>query len=423
MSPVAEFQAVAISLGLGLLVGLQRQWKESEIAGIRTFPLISLLGTLSVLSQQGTVGWLSGSGLIGIAIILAVANVAKISCGDFDYGMTTEVAAFLMYAVGCALGAGITRPAIVTAGVAAVLLHWKAPLHGLVHSLKAKDLRAVMQLALIGLIILPVLPDQTYGPYDVLNPYSIWRMVVLIVGISLSAYVAYKLLGARVGSVLGGIFGGLISSTATTVSYARQSKGAAELSAVAALVILIASTMVNIRVLFEIGVVAPRLLNYAAVPLGIMLLLMTVECVFLFLPLRKQSADLPDHENPAQLKPALIFAALYAFILFLTAAAKDVFGDQALYWIAIVSGLTDVDAITLSTAHMFNDQRVGAGTAWRVILLATLSNLVFKAGAVAMLGSRKLLVYLVITFGIALAGGVALLFLWPTTDISTWYSS
>ncbi len=407
------YLALATSLGLGLLVGLQREWKVSEIAGIRTFPLITLLGTLCTMAGEDQRGWMCASGLLAITALLVMANIAKFRAGQFDAGMTTEIAALLMFAVGCALGVGRNGPAIVTAGIAAVLLHWKRPLHGFVGAMTDKDLRSVMNLALIGLVILPILPDQTYGPYDVLNPYDIWRMVVLIVGISMVAYVAYKLLGAKVGAILGGVLGGLISSTATTVSYARQTNDAPEISGMAALVILIASTIVNFRVLVEIGIVAPELLKVAAYPISAMLILMAIECVVLYVPLRQMESQSADHDNPAQMKPAIVFGVLYALVLFLVAAAKEMFGDNALYWIAGVSGLTDMDAITLSTAKMFNDNRVEAGTAWRVILVATLSNLFFKATAVAFMGSRQLLAYIIVSFGIAALGGGLLLALWP----------
>lgn len=427
MESLEAYRALAISLGLGLLVGLQREWRESEMAGIRTFPLISLLGTLTVITTDGSPGWLSAIGLLTVALLMMAANAAKLKAERLDFGMTTEVAGLVTYLIGCALGLGMTGPAVVAGGVTAILLHWKDRLHGMVDSLTARDLRAVMNLALIGLIILPLLPDQTYGPYDVLNPFNIWRMVVLIVGISMVAYVGYKLLGTRVGSILGGVFGGLISSTATTVSYARQTAGtqkdaddkqpASGLDPLAALVILIASTIVNVRVLIEIGVVAPALLKAAFLPMTAMLVLMVVECVVLYIPLRKTAAEPPEHENPAQLKPAIFFGTLYAVILFVVAAARDAFGGQALYWIAGISGLTDVDAITLSTAKMFNQQRVAADTAWRVIMVATMSNLVFKAGAVALLGTRKLFVYVAITFAIAFAGGGALLAFWPNVEV------
>ncbi len=411
------YLSIAVSLGLGLLVGLQRQWKEPNIAGIRTFPLITLLGTLSVLLSDRNAGWLTAAGLLAMSALLVLGNLARLQSGKFDAGITTEVAVLLMYCVGAAIGVGLVGPGVVMTGITAVLLHSKAKLHRWISRLGERDLSGIIQLVLIALVILPVLPDETFGPYDVLNPYKIWRMVVLIVGISMTAYVAYLVLGARAGVVLGGIFGGLISSTATTVSYARQTKANHDTSAMAALVIVIASAVVNVRVMVEIGVVAPNLLRFALLPLAIMFAVMAVSCALFFVPLRHQSTSLPDQSNPAQLKPAVIFGGLYAIILFVVAAAKDLFGDQALYAIAMVSGLTDVDALTLSTAKLFNDRRVEATTAWRVILIATMSNLVFKAGAVAALGSRRLFVYVAVMFAIAMATGGVLFAYWPDVEI------
>lgn len=415
---VDSYQAIALSLGAGLLVGLQREWKDTEIAGIRTFPLITLLGTLTTLVGGGEPYWLSAAGLVAIVGVLCISNLMKIKSGSIDLGMTTEVAAALMFVVGAALGIGLTGPALVTTGIVAVLLHWKQPLHSFVDRIEPRDIKGLINLVLIALVILPMLPNETFGPYDVLNPYKIWRMVVLIAGISMAAYIAYRLLGAETGAILGGLLGGLISSTATTVSYARQTKSNGSGTAMAALVILLASTVVNIRVLFEIGVVAPQLLKTAVPPMGILLVLMTIESIVIYLPLRKEKTTLPHQGDPAQLKPAIFFAALYAVVLFVVAAVKEHMGTEALYGVAAISGLTDVDAMTLSTARLFQEGRVEASTAWRVIVLATLSNLVFKAGAVAVLGSRRLTVYVVITFGIALLCGAALLYFWPDFQVT-----
>ncbi|MCA9262788.1 MAG: MgtC/SapB family protein [Planctomycetales bacterium] len=411
------FQSIALSLGLGLLVGLQREWKESDVAGIRTFPLITLLGTIAYQLDASGSPWIVATGLLAVATLLTIANFMKANVGRADPGITTEAAALLMYLIGAAIGAGYTAPAVVTTGIAAVLLHWKQPLHGMVGRIGKNDFKSLIYLVLIALVILPVLPDETYGPYNVLNPYRIWLMVVLIVGISLAAYVAYKLLGAGAGAILGGILGGFISSTATTVSYARQTKGNHDANGMAALVIVIASTIVNARVLFEIGVVAPKLLRVALAPIGLVLLLMAMESLVLYLLLRRQTTQLPDHDNPAQLKPAIVFGALYAVILLLVAAAKHHFGNQALFGIAIISGLTDVDAITLSSAKLFQDGRLESTTAWRVILLATMSNLVFKAGTVVLLGNRKLSLYILTLFAIALLGAGVLWFYWPHYEL------
>ena len=409
--------SLALALGLGLLVGLQRQWRASEIAGIRTFPIITLFGAFCAILSESFGGWIVAVGLISVAGVLVVANIAKIRSDDADPGMTTEMAALIMYVIGAAVAQKLYIPAIVATGVVAVLLHWKPQLHQFVERIGEKDIKAIFHLVLIALVILPVLPDETMGPYDVLNPRKIWWMVVLIVSISLVAYVAYKLIGARAGSVLGGVLGGLISSTATTVSYARQTKSNPSSSAMGALVILIASAIVNGRVLFEIGVVSPRLLSVAAPPMLIMLGWMVILCVATFFFAGRQSADNPLDENPAQLKAAIVFAGLYAVILLAVTAVKTHFGERALYGVAVVSGLTDVDAITLSTAQLFSSERLDSSTAWRVILIATMSNLVFKGIAAAFLGSRQLAIWLSVLFGLSLAGGVLVLLFWPEWQI------
>lgn len=412
------FEPLAIALGLGLLVGLQRQWKESQIAGIRTFPLITLLGTLAVLLDDGQAGWVTAAGLLAVVGLLYTGNMHKVRRGEFDPGLTTEAAALLMYAVGGIVMAGHTAPAVAIAGTVAVLLHWKEPLHSMVEQIGHQEFKGIIHLVLIALVILPVLPNEEYGPYNVLNPYKIWLMVVLIVGISLVAYTAFRLLGTHVGAVLGGILGGLISSTATTVSYARQTRGNADLSGLSALVILLASTIVNARVLLEIALVSPQTLRVAALPLLAMMAWMSVLCLLLFLPARRHEGQPPSHGNPAQLKAAIVFGALYAVVLFVVAAARDQFGAGALYIIALISGLTDVDAITLSTAGLVNRGQVQPETAWRVILVATLSNLVFKAGAVAVLGDRRLLWYTAATFGLSIAAGLLLLAFWPDLPLA-----
>ena len=408
------FEPLAIALGVGLLVGMQRERKTSPIAGIRTFPLIALLGSLSAILADAFNGWVLAAGFLAVSGMLLIGNLVQFGKGESDPGLTTEIAGLVMFGIGAALVKGYTAQAIAVSGVVAVLLHWKEPLRNFVDKMSESDFKAIIQLVLIGLVILPVLPNETYGWYNILNPYKIWLMVVLISGISLIAYVAYKLLGARVGAILGGIFGGLISSTATTVSFSRQTKTYPDAAPMAPLIILIASTIVFGRVLLEIGVVAPTFLPSAAAPLGILMGLMAVLCVICFLRVGQHGiAGNPAHNNPAQLKAAIIFGGLYAVVLLAVAAAKVHFGAAGMYLVAMLSGLTDMDAITLSTAELVKTGHVTADTGWRVILLAALSNLVFKGGTVALLGSRRLLISISILFSIALGGSVLLLVFWP----------
>jgi len=301
----------------------------------------------------------------------------------------------------------------VLGGVIAVLLQLREPLHQFAGKIGEQDIKAIMQLVLIALVILPLLPDRKLGPYGVLNPYQVWWMVVLIVGISLLGYVAYKLFGAQAGTVLAGILGGIISSTATTASYARRTKKDPGISRLAALVVMIASTVVFVRVLAEIALVAHGSFLALAPPLAVMLGVTVVLSLAAWLVDRHAAQEPPEPANPAELKSALLFGVLYAAVLLAVAFARDRFGTAGLYTVAALSGLTDVDAITLSTSRLVDGGHLAPGDGWRAILLAILVNLVFKAVLVAILGSRRMLGRVAVLFAAALAGGGVVWWAWP----------
>jgi uncharacterized membrane protein (DUF4010 family) len=406
-------EKAGLALGLGLLVGLQRERVHSTLAGVRTFALITVLGTFCALLSLEFGGWIVAAGLIGVAGLMAAGNLGTASKPESDPGLTTEITAVLMYSIGAYVVVGHAAFAIAATGVVAVLLHWKGPIHRFIAQIGEDDLRAVMQFVLIALVILPILPDRTYGPYQVLNPRNIWFMVVLIVGIGLAGYIAHKLLGHRRGAVIAGLLGGLISSTATTLSHARRTKTSPDLSTLAALVIMLASAVAIVRVLVEIAVVAPASMRYMAPPLAIFAVLLAVLSVRLYLSGSKGEVEQAPLGNPAELRPAIAFGALYAGVLLGVAAAKDLFAETGLYVVAVLSGLTDMDAITLSTARLAEQERLEVGTAWRIILVAAMSNLVFKGVLVGVLGHRRLFVRIALAYSLAIVGGVLLVFLWP----------
>lgn len=415
MDLTVVFEKVALALGLGLLVGLQRERVQSPLAGIRTFALITVLGAVCALLGQNFGGWVVAVGVAAVAALLVMGNVAKLNDEAIEPGLTTEFAALLMYGVGAYLVIGHTAVGIAVGGGVALLLQWKAPMHAFVARVGEADLRAIMQFVLIALVIWPVLPDQGYGPYEVLNPHEIWLMVVLIVGISLGGYVAYKLFGGQAGAILGGVLGGLISSTATTVSYARHSRQTPEETRLAALVILIASAVALLRVLVEIAVVASAALPVLGPPLAALLGWMALLAAGLYALVHGKIAHTPGQENPAELKPALVFGGLYAVVILGVAVARDYVGDTGLYAVAAISGLHDLDAITLSTARLVDLGQMEAGTGWRMILSAVLSNLIAKGLLAAVMGGHRLLSWLALPFSAALAGGIGLLLLWPSS--------
>lgn len=407
------FGQLGISLLLGLLIGLQRQRAESHVGGIRTFPLIAAFGTVCGWLALGHGGWVVAAGLLAVALLLVVSNFMEARAGKGDPGQTTEIAALLLFGVGAYLVDGELAVAVALGGATAVLLHLKDPLHAFASRIGERDVAAIMQFALVTLVVLPVLPDRAYGPYEALNPHQIWLMVVLVVGIGLVGYVAYKLLGERQGAVLGGVIGGLVSSTATTVAFARRTAGAPSGAALAALVVAIASGMVYPRVMALMALVAPGQIATMLPPLGVMTAACAAVAAALYFACRDRKGTMAEQGNPADLKLALTFAAIYAVISFLVAAAQAEFGVQALYPVALVAGLTDVDAITLSTSQLVAQERLAAETAWRLVLVASLSNLVFKAALVAFLGGRPLLRLVVPAFGALLVAGTLILWLAP----------
>jgi uncharacterized membrane protein (DUF4010 family) len=402
-----------ISLALGLLVGFQREWADKRVAGVRTYPLLTAFGTISVLIADRFGGWIVAVALLAVAGFLMIGNVQEFRKGNSDTGITSEISALVMFGVGCAIGLEWYRIGVLVTGAVAVLLHWKAPIHGFVKRVGAPDLNAIFRVVLVAMVILPVLPDRSYGPYDVINPFEIWTMVTLIVGISLGAYVAYKLLGERTGTIVTGLLGGLISSTATTLSYARSARSNPGSAGSAAVVILIASAVVMVRVLFEISVMAPSFLRDAWIPLGIFLAIVGLVAAAAVALLLSAPAGAVGVEAPADIKSALIFGGLYAAVLLGVAFAREHLGNTGLYAVAALSGLTDMDAITLSSAQLVNAGTLDASHAWRMIVLGAIANLGFKGVAVAMLGTRQLLVRVAVGFGVSAVAGGALILFWP----------
>ena len=405
---------LAISLGLGLLVGMQRERRGSELAGIRTFTLIALLGTLSALVAKTAGIWVIPSVGLGLACILAVGvyNQGRVEPGK-NLGLTTEVAALVMFSLGAYLVGGDRTVAVVTAGSVALLLHWKDPMHNFVRRMSDKDVRAIMRFVLITVVILPILPNEKYGPYQVLNPFEIWLVVVLVVSVSLGGYVLYKLVPPSTGTLLGGAIGGLISSTATTVSYARRTRENPESAPLAAQAIMIATLLSTMRVMILFSIFASSFALQTLPPFLATCFVMGAVTFWMWLWDRGAKTVQPEPGNPAELFSTIVFGLLYAVIKLATAWGKDYFGQAGLYGIGVISGLTDLDAITLSVAGMTGNATILPQLAWRIVLVATMSNLAFKFGCVMVLGTPRLVRLVGLLFGISAVGIIAIMLFWP----------
>jgi len=407
-------QSLGIALGLGLLVGLQREWVGSQIAGIRTFALGAIFGALNGLLGLAFGGWVIAAGLVAFASMLILGNLVAMKSEEPDAGLTTEMALLVMFAIGVLTVLGHRLEAAVTAGGVMVLLQSKDPLHGMIRRIGAADLKEISRLVLAGLVILPLLPNREMGYLGVFNPFSIWLMVVLIVGISLAAYLAQKFLGESRGSVLAGLLGGLVSSTATTASLSRRSKDNGACGKCLAAIALTASAVVFLRVMVEVILIAPAHLWEMLPPLVVMTLgfgLVAAWTQWSFIRSGKSGAA--TEAPPSELKSAVLFALLYAVVLLLVATAKEHFGQSGLYVAAAISGLTDMDAITLSTSRLVSSGNLDADTAWRMILVGGMANIVFKGVLVSVLGTGAFVKMMLGGFGAALLAGLGLLLLWP----------
>jgi len=382
--------AFLASLAIGLLIGVERERNPTAKAGLRTFALTALFGTLAaMLGEYADGAWVPATGLAlaGLTIIAAYHRAPP----ENDPGTTTVIALLLTYCLGALCWYGERTLAAAIAVGAAALLYFKAELRGILERFERRDLLAVIQFATLSVVILPVLPDEAYGPYGVLNPFRIWLMVVLISGLNLAGYIALKLVGVRYGVLLVGLFGGLVSSTATTLAYSRHA-GAGNATEVAGGVIVLANLVVLVRIAVIAAATAPAILPRLAPVLGAALVAGMVAALVFWRRRLAGTAELPLPlvSNPAELRASLGFGVLFAIVLLAAAWLSDVAGHRGLYAVALVSGLTDVDALTLSSLQLFTSGKLGAREAVVAIALALLANTVFKLGLVVTVGGTPL---------------------------------
>ena len=374
--------ALATSLAIGLLIGSERERKPAAKAGVRTFALIALLGSLAALVGEATDGaWLVPVGLAAVVTMLVSAHIGDTTIED--RGTTSIAAAGVCYLLGALAALG--QPGLAGAlgiGVTA-LLYFKPEIEGVSTALQRHEQVSVLQFLVASFIVLPILPDRAFGPYEVLNPRHVWLMVVLISGIGLASYVALRLAGGRHGVVVAGILGGLVSSTATTVLYARRSAAHPEMRRLASAVVPLANLVPLARMAVITAVVAPSLLGSLLPVLAAALVFgIAVTAIALRALVGDGAPPVPESRNPAELGTALRFGAFYAGVLFATAWLSDLAGSGGLYATALLSGFVDIDPIVLSALNLFGGGRLGAQTAVGAIALAYAANVTFKLGVV-----------------------------------------
>ncbi len=406
----ALFVSFAVSLLLGAFIGLERERRERRPLGIRSFILISGVGTTTALvAEQTGMVWLMPAAMLVLGALLVIGHIGYLEQGR--RGLTTELAALMTFGLGIMVYIDLMELAIALGVVTAALLHFKPQLHALADRAGEKDIYAMVQFGLVAFVVLPVLPNQTYGPFDVINPYNIWLMVVLVSAINLIGYGSYKLIGRRQAGTVSGLVGGLISSTATTFSFSRRARESQAFVYPAVLAIVVASAMTVPRMAVEITIVNPEFLADAGLSLLIVFFASLIPFVIYWISIdREIEGDVPDVKNPVQLDSALIFGLFYGFAIFFLTAAQYYYGEAGMYAISAISGLGGVDAITLSTARLVAEERLAAAEGVNVVIIAYLSNLLGKAALATFIGTWQLARAIAIAFSFSFIAGMIVLF-------------
>lgn len=369
------------ALAVGLLVGVERGWSSREeqegerVAGIRTFSLIALLGGLSAIMSDEIGEWFLGVAFVAVVVLVFVGHILE-TRESGDKGMTTEVSILVTFILAAWAAMGFQVYALVTTVVVVTILSLKPVLHQWLSNLRVEEIYAGVKLLIISVIFLPFLPNQGYGPYDALNPYWIWWMVVLICGISFVGYFAIKYIGNRWGTMVTSITGGLASSTAVTISLAQFTRQY-DSEKLFMGGVMVASSIMFVRVLIEVSVVNSDLLGLVWIPITLMFFSVLGSGFWLWRSSGKKNRD-PEIElkNPFQIKTALQFGFLLGLILLLSEAMKDWFGDSGIYMLSVVSGLMDVDAITLSLSRMAKDSISETVAVMGIVLASAVNTLV-----------------------------------------------
>ncbi|MDO9044739.1 MAG: MgtC/SapB family protein [Methanobacteriaceae archaeon] len=397
-----------IALAIGALVGLERERKskETEFAGIRTFIFIALLGILSaylsvIFTYFYLIAFAGLSFLVGLSYWVGTRD-------NGDLGLTTEVAALLTFSLGlmCYWDDGY-KLAPILAIIITTLLALKPRLHKIAQKISQKEMTDTLKFLIIAFVILPLLPNQTMGPWEVFNPYQIWLMVVFISGISYAGYILMKIVGPERGLGLTGVVGGLVSSTAVVTAMAARVKESDALMKAAVFAAVVASSMMFLRIFFAVLVINSSLVPYLAAPMVVMGVLGILLGIAVW-----RSSTVKEMEtkvklkNPFSLKPALIFGALFISILYISKIASIYFGSQGVYVASIISGVADVDAITISMALLAQNGTISSVTAVTAITLASISNTIVKFGIALFLGTRGFGKNIGVLFAIIIAAGL-----------------
>jgi uncharacterized membrane protein (DUF4010 family) len=409
MDETSSALRLGAALAVGLIIGLERGWTDRDrpegrrAAGLRTFAITGFgAGVAAFLAPDLGPGPL----LLFLATIGAYMLAAYWRDSGGSLGLTTEVALLVTALLGAAAGVGRDLEGMGGAVIVALLLREKDRLHGWLERFTPAETAAALQFLLIAVVVPPFLPDRTLDPWEAINPAKIWWLVVLVAGLSFAGYAAVRIAGPRVGTLLTGLLGGLVSSTALTLVFARQAQAAPQVAPALAAGIVAAWAVMVVRVGVLVLVLHPPLALALAAPLAGAAAVAIGSGLWLWRAAADKTGEAPPLGNPLDLWSALKIVALITAVLLLSKVLDDTLGVAGLYLLAAISGLADVDAITLSAARLTQGGLdVAAGAT--VVLIAAGVNTLVKAGLAVVLGGRAMALRILPATVAMLAAGAA----------------
>lgn len=417
MFSIADFEPwwrFGLALLIGALIGLEREFFQQKrespnFAGIRTFSLIALMGAVSafLVADFGNIAVILT--LSGLILLISVGYLGTIYIKKMVTGITTEITAILTFLFGVLVMSDHSIFAIVLAVLVTLILAFKGSLHGFVRNMSTEDIFVALKFALVAAVILPVLPNRTIDPWGLFNPFQVWLMVVLVSGIGFSGYVFMKILGTSKGIYISGIFGGLASSTATTISFSSASKQYPEMAIHYARAVILASTVMFPRIFVLVLLIHPGLALKVVIPLLVMLV---SGLVYIFFFQNKgfdeEDAVHPDFTitNPLKISTAIKFGLLYAVVSIVVDIAQRYLGSSGVYLVSFVAGLTDVNAISLSISRLTTTSQLSLNVAAIAVIIAALVNTLAKGVISYFSGSPELRRTVIKAFLIMLVSGI-----------------
>ncbi len=409
-----------IALTLGALIGTQRervqqQLKIQEFGGIRSFMFIAMTGFLSGYLGNLLYTWFIAVIFVVLSALVLVGHVYK-SFREEKPGITSELGAIMTFLVGILCFENY-QIGILVGIITALILSVKEPLHNFVNKIRDEEFTATLEFALLAFVILPLLPNRTIDPWQIINPYEIWLLVIFMLAISFIGYILNRVLGPQKGVVLTGIVGGIVSSTAVTQAMSEKSKLGTKYHKALVGATIAASLIMLVRVLVVTGSLNSNLLPELVWPIGAMLLVTGIQMIIKLFLARKELGEKNEadtafiKESPFKLMPAIKFGIFFMAILIISELAKRYLGTGGIYLTAMVTGLADVDAFMLSMIKISLSDPGFSSTAAQGITVAVVSNMIVKGSIPFFFGHRSFAVQIGRAFALIVAVGLVVAFL------------